>query len=115
MEFAEVMKQKGRLCDITERCDECCISTDNNGKDKSCSDFMSTYPEEAEKLIMEWAEEHPIKTNRQVLEEVLKEKFGDLFDVRLFGCAQFKNRHCVKECGNCEFYNFWNRQYKEAE
>ena len=63
MEFVEVMKHKGRLCNGIEQCSKCILSSDNNRKDVACSDFMVIYSEEAEKLIMKWAEEHPIKTN----------------------------------------------------
>lgn len=121
MEFAEVMKPKGRLCDSNAQCSNCILSSYNNGKDIDCGKFMTTYPEEAEKLIMKWAEEHPIKTNKQVFEEVLKEKFGDTFDMpRLMGrlntCNIYSEKCPVNDnCKTCDQKKFWDKEYHEVE
>lgn len=70
---------------------------------------------DAIEVVEKWAEEHPIKTNGQVLEDTLKEKFGDIFDVSKFSCSMFKDRHCDVDCVDCEFFKFWNSEYKEVK
>lgn len=114
MEFVEVMKHKQRLCDNTIRCSKCPLSCvdNNNGRNCGCTEFCTTYPEEAEKKIMHWAEENPIKTNREVAEEILTEKFGDVFDVSQFSCSLLKEGCGAITCEECDIRNFWDQEYK---
>lgn len=123
MEFVEVMKIKERICDYYDRtrCMECLLGKANNGKRVGCPIFITKYPEEAQKIMMKWAEEHPVKTNRQVFIEAMHEKFGDAFNPNKLqvvlegnGCTLF-NGDCDGNCKTCDQYNFWNYEYKEVE
>ena len=62
-EFQEVMKQMNRMChDVKGKgrhCEQCDLSSKKNGVGKRCTDMMSEYSEKAEKIIMDWAAEHP--------------------------------------------------------
>ena len=80
-EFQKVMKQYDRMCIGIIKCDECPISMTNNGTDVSCSDLMRKYPEEAERIIMQWASEHPLVTNRRKFEEVFGFTPATMFEV----------------------------------
>lgn len=74
-EFHTVMKEKRRMCKQIGDCSKCPISFLNN-KSSFCTTFMAESPEDAERIIMQWASKHPIMTNRRKFEEV----FGkDLF------------------------------------
>lgn len=121
MEFVEVMKHRKRMCNSIRACQYCPLYSGNNGISVICHDIIITHPEEAEKIIMKWAEEHPIKTNRQVFEEVLKEKFGDTFDMpRLMGrlntCNIYSEKCPVNDnCKTCDQKKFWDKEYKEVE
>lgn len=121
MEFVEVIKQKGRMCNSTKECTNCPLSINNNGKDIRCGMFMITYPEKTEEIIMKWAEKHPIKINREVFTEIMQEKFGDAFNLNKLqvvleenGCTLF-NGNCDGNCKTCDQYNFWDYEYKEVE
>ena len=70
MEFIEAMKIKKRMCEDEIRdCIDCPLSIDNNNTEEHCGDFMMAHPEEAEKIITKWAEEHSAKT---ILQDFLK-------------------------------------------
>ena len=60
-EFAEVMRQKKRMCDSYKNCRACPISESPDKKREHllCADFMYAHPDIAEELIMKWAAEHP--------------------------------------------------------
>lgn len=62
--FAEkqrmVKLQTGEVCEIS--CEECPLSSMNNGEGIVCSDFETCYPEKAIAIIQEWSDEHPPKT-----------------------------------------------------
>lgn len=101
-EFTEVMKQRKRMCKQFPRkdeflCDYCPIDSDNNGHNIDCSSFILKYPQEAEEIIMKWAEKNRIKTN----EDVWKETFRKTFGIN------------VEEIFNID--GFWDREYKEPK
>ena len=63
MEFVEVIKAKERMHKAAKACARCPLGRTNNGTGLFCDEFIKTYPEKAEELIMKWTKEHPIKTN----------------------------------------------------
>ena len=60
MEFIKAIKIMKRMC--AGGCHDCPLDDSNNNTKKSCDDFMRLHPEEAEKILIKWAEEHPQKT-----------------------------------------------------
>lgn len=58
-EFAEVVKQKARMCKTIVTCIDCKLNFANNDDNEDCVGFIDNYPEKAEKIIMEWAAAHP--------------------------------------------------------
>ena len=67
MEFIEAMKIMKRMCE--GGCHDCPLDDSNNNTKKPCDDFMMLHPEEAEEIIIKWAEENPQKT---ILEDFLE-------------------------------------------
>jgi len=59
-----------QACEIRERihnthfknCEKCPIYHDNNGLYTGCDIFLSRHPKEAEKLLTDWDEKHPVRT-----------------------------------------------------
>lgn len=120
-EFTEVMKQKERMCNYYEdirntdvSCRNCNMNLRNNGIQETCSSLMDNFPEKAEQIIMDWAKEHPTKTNADKFEEV----FG--FELDMVEISEVTNG-CILKCGETKFceecvkYNFWSREYKEPK
>lgn len=105
-EFVEVMKQRSRMCEVL-LCYKCPLNKYKNYNNNTCDDFMKDSPQEAEEIIMNWAKEHPVKTNA--------DKFKEVFGVELLnneGCTGFacpKN----KQCADCRYFGFWSKEYKE--
>lgn len=62
--FAEkqrmVKLQTGEVCEIS--CEECPLSSMNNGEGIVCSDFETCYPEKAIEIVQRWSNAHPQKT-----------------------------------------------------
>lgn len=110
-EFIEVMKQKNRMCESnSRRCSKCFLAAKNNGKELHCNDLCLSYPQEAEKIIMDWAKEHPIMTNAEKFKEVFGFKMPKF---QIDACFGFE---CPQEdCKGCEHYNFWKTEYVEPK
>lgn len=114
-EFAEVMKQKARMCDYNYHkagCVSCPLSGHNNSLSKSCGVLFKDHPKQAEEIIMQWVKEHPIKTNKDKFEEVFG-KLNELNMTTAYDCVGIacNGRNCV----TCEDNGFWNREYKEPK
>lgn len=69
-EFQTVIRERERMCKQISDCDKCSISFHNNKTKSFCTSFIIEHPEEAERIIMRWSDEHPIMTNRRKFEEV---------------------------------------------
>ena len=76
-EFKEVMKQFNRMCDNHKWCDTCQIN-ENRGR-YICDRWLTENPTKAEEIIMQWAEEHPLITNRDKFKDVFGIDISDLF------------------------------------
>ena len=75
-EFVTVMEERKRMCKEFV-CDKCPLGNHNISSVSSCVGWMCSHPAEAERIIMKWASEHPIKTNRQKFKEVFGFEFTD--------------------------------------
>ena len=94
-EFKTVMGEFQRLCS-ERKCGSCPVGNEVfNARATYCCVWVKNHPEEAERIIMQWAAEHQIKSNRDKFKEV----FGfDYFDPILDGCgawltAEYKGGH----------------------
>lgn len=69
------LAEKKRMSKTTESggcrvgCVKCPLSAGNNNKEICCTDFESSYPEQAIEVVQRWSDEHPQKT---YLSEFLK-------------------------------------------
>lgn len=119
-EFTEIIKEKERMCEYYGLY---CVFDEINGKTLKCpikeleyftdSDDCSTlifeHPEEAEKIILKWAKEHPFKTNADKFKEV----FG--YDIYINTINQCDGLRCPDgniRCDRCLIKGFWNRRYE---
>ena len=77
-EYREVVKQFKRMCESNcSNCHECPIESYRSFY--HCWRWVSEKPEKAEELIMQWAKEHPLITNRDKFREVFEFDISDLF------------------------------------
>lgn len=56
-EFIKVMQKREKICECYgnyRNCANCPLSQNNNSYTMLCDSFISSYPQEAEKIIMEW-------------------------------------------------------------
>jgi len=80
-EYHKVMMERKRMCKQIGDCSKCPISFQNNQTQSFCSTFMAESPEDAERIIMQWADEHPIMTNRKKFAEVFGFDVATMFEV----------------------------------
>ena len=59
-EFVDIIKIKKRVCNGT--CHRCPISSYNNVRRVGCEEFILKHPEEAEEILLKWANDHPEPT-----------------------------------------------------
>ena len=66
MDAVKYFKEKARMsqnCNIG--CDNCLLGVASDLLDVACVDFEQLKPDEAEKIVEEWAKAHPQKTRKQ--------------------------------------------------
>ena len=74
-EFQRVAKERERMCETSKGCKECPLHYLTEGN--FCGTKILNHAEESERVIMKWASEHPIKTNRQKFKDVFGFEFTD--------------------------------------
>lgn len=79
-EFITVMREYERMCN-SMHCDNCKVATGNNGTGASCLQFIRKFPGKAQRIILQWASEHPIMTNRRKFTEVFGFDVATMFEV----------------------------------
>lgn len=96
-EFQKVVKERKRMCEQYALCKYCPLGElqEHDNGNAMCRSLAFEYPEKAEQIILKWAGEYPIATNRKKFEEV----FG--FDI----LERFSFSEHDKE--------WFNKEYKE--
>ena len=82
-EFQKVAKEYRRMCNSYLSCDNCPLYV-NAQSARTCKYDVFLNPEEAERIIMKWAAEHPIKTNGMRFREVFGQPYEHLFEANGF-------------------------------
>ena len=118
MDAIEYLKTRTRMTsNCTIKCDECLLHYKNNNHELYCNKLEEYYPNEAIKIVEEWGKEHPIISNMDKYKEVIKETFGDDFEIEICPTKSHDVPSCACEkMNNCnECVKFWNSEYKEKE
>lgn len=92
-EFQRVLKERKRMCKAQSGCKTCPIYSAN------CYEWTIQNPESAEKRIIQWAAEHPIKTNRMKFEEI-------------FGCGIVTHEIHEAIPGHVEILNVYDEEFE---
>lgn len=110
-EFTEVMEHRQRMCDEMESCLVCPL---NGNAISGCFTFIKKRPQEAEEIIMKWADENPIQTNADKFKEVMEKTFGVPAHIGSPNCSLIDCPDNVA-CGDCEYNGFWQKEYREPK
>lgn len=102
-EFAEVMRQAHRMCDVYDYCNDCPMSSSNVQCAMACDkDYTDAVLKEFEQTVMQWAKEHP-EAQYPTWREWQNENFPDA-PVRLTPCSFMSEERHEKIMGKeCEF------------
>ena len=82
-EFQKVAKEYRRMCNSYPSCDNCPLYV-NAQSARTCKHDVFLNPKEAERIIMKWAAEHPLKTNGMRFREVFGQPYEHLFEANEF-------------------------------
>ena len=118
MKAIDYLKEKARMTNNCDTCDECPLDIEKNEKNLTCVKLEGNDPVKAVEIVEKWAKEHPPKTYLSVL----LEKFPytkmiydglpkycprDLFNI---------DRVCPKKlCKDWTCKDCWNRECEEVE
>ena len=116
MEFVKAMRIMNRMCNSVD-CRKCSVVLSNNGEQIICPEFFMDFPEKAEEILTKWNAEHPLKT--------LKDVFDDMFpDARRldngipYVCVislGYERRVALNDCCNSNCIKCWSQPYEEPE
>lgn len=124
MEFKDYIRKRIRMtkgCSID--CEECLLSYYNNKRGVSCTELERYYPEEADKIMDNWVKDNPLKTNQDVLLDVIRKMFPDIDDI-MNGRLKEQNidpLFCYlincdgTDCDECPIKQYRDKPYKESE
>ena len=107
-DFVDVIKIKNRMCESVENCNDCPVGGNCNIIQGGCGLLLRKYPEQAQEILLKWAEEHPVKTNADKFEEV----FGHKVNIDECPFIGTKECHSHKSCFDCPNNNFWEQEHK---
>ena len=115
LEYFKIKKRMTNKCEM--KCDECPLYDKSNNKQLGCKRFEMLYPNEAIQIVERWEKEHPIMTNAEKYEQMMKNLLGDDFEIEICpskshdvpGCACEK----MNNCNDC--VKFWNSEYRKKE
>lgn len=92
-EFQEVMRQRARMCNSYAKCKDCGLYSF-----PSCTKFTDDEIEMAERIIMEWVEEHTEPCYPTWAEWQYKEFPDSANEICI---RHFTNAQCITSCGKC--------------
>lgn len=114
MEFKEAIKIRRRICDYYKDCDGCPLGGVPFGCVSGMAEVENT--DEYEKILEEWAKEHPVVTNADKYKEVMKNTFGEYVgktEIRKSCVTRVRGIKCPHNCEKC--LAWWDEEYKEPE
>lgn len=60
-----------RMCKaFKNNCGICPMSIGNNGTNELCAKLVMKFPDKANQIILNWCEEHPIKTRQSEIQKI---------------------------------------------
>lgn len=110
MEFQKFWKERERMCKYHEGfCKQKCplFSVRSIQYRHNCRLDCSDFPEEAEKIVEQWAKEHPVVTNGQKYQEIMGQTFGEAYPDGVLGLKTSGGEHGIQYTDD-----WWNAEYQ---
>lgn len=106
MTIQEMARIYKRICKVYHAgyCEGCPMLPPVSSNAEGCLDALIQFPDECEKVLLDWVKENPAPTNRDKFFEV----FGDI---------TYKDEKCKDPCElmPCYHCDWWNKEYVEPE
>lgn len=103
-----------RLCEKMETCSKCALDTKNNGQNVRCEDLIKFYPDDANKIILDWCKAHPVKTRQREFLKLFPN--ASMTDGVIDICPQSIDNTftCINgaKCKDC-FKEYWSEEVEE--
>lgn len=119
MDAVEMLKEMTRLTDSCEiDCDDCKLSSEQNGTGLSCEYMRRECPEQCVAIIEQWSKECPQQTYLSKLLEVFPGTRLTVEDNIPPFCPEEIGLNNIEKCQDCNADNelcteCWNQEYKE--
>lgn len=107
-----------KMCKAYKHCRECPFASDNNGTGLVCKEFICTFPDKANEIILNWCKEHPVETRQDRFLKIFPNAVTN-GEGRISMCPKNldKNYECsfiADECAKCLDY-YWLAEVEENE
>lgn len=106
-EFVEVMKKKKEMCEHYGVCVRCPLYEISNNFEIGCGPFTRCYPQEAEKIIMDWEKpvdwskvevDTPILVRREETSDWVKRHFARSENNKVFAWIEGRTSFTAEVC-----------------
>ena len=106
MTIQEMARTYKRICGkySNDNCNDCPLTERKFIDADGCLNAMIQFPDEVEKILLDWVKENPAPTNRDKFFEV-------------FGDKKYKYANCTETCDTvpCRGCDWWSKAYVEPE
>lgn len=107
-----------RMCKFYDDCKKCPVGSYDNGTGVTCDYFIRSTPDKANKIILNWCEEHPVETRQDRLLKVFPEAniYSGSLDICPLRVDRRLDQLCVKKqhCIDCK-KEYWLAEVEENE
>ena len=113
---------KRKACVEKEFCNDCPLSSKQNGTDSGCSEILYQFPDKANEIILNWCEEHPGETRQSKIQKIIPAIILDTGEEYVDICPNnidtdfSNNKLCdnYAECSDCK-KEYWLAEVDENE
>ena len=108
-----------RMCKKIGACMNCLLGMANNGADMGCRDFVTTCPNKANEIILDWCKGHPIETRQDRFLKMFPNamRFENSNIIAIKPCnvdKDYASKPCTLTCEEC-FKEYWLAEVDENE
>lgn len=91
-----------------QRCIDCPLGSENNGRDLMCTEFEMLYPKEAIEIVQSWSDNFPRRTRKEVFLEAFPKAPTLNGYPKALPCQIYGKTDICSICNRNECYKIWD-------